>query len=617
MPVLLCTLGTSWAVVPEAFLLGSTPLAYHRVLVLTSSGTVASVDRCLEWFKKNQPSVHLTVLRVENLDDLATAEDHHRFEEALYRCYFSLLEESAPEDIHVCLAGGFKTMSAAAQEAAGILGCGNLFHLTIPFGVRTETDEDLEKQIAEKVVRKITLGSRSGWPTMRELASEAPAIPSDSGKISITETRLRDAIYNRLEAANRLSASEHELATLPFPQIARWSPGQRDWLEKPLDPETDAEWMLALPKIDLHSHFGGFASSGELLRQVRAAAENPQNLPPIDPACTPPPGWPLSALDGPPEKRLSAYMKLGDQTGSALLKDPGCLAEHCRLLHAHLVAQNITYAEIRCSPANYATEQRSPWDVLSAIKRHLDEATAKQPSCRVNLIIIATRKEVGDFRTAIGRHLALAVTAAEHWTKDSESRVVGVDLAGYEDISTRAHYFRDDFRAIHRCGLALTVHAGENDDAEGIWSAVFDLNARRLGHALSLRDSPDLLRSVVDRRIGIEMCPYANFQIKGFWRGLGSDENPGVVSSHPTRALPTYPLLSYLEAGAAVTVNTDNIGISGASLTDNFLLLPSLCPKITRLQILHLLRNAVDQCFLSSREKVELLAKLHIPHFIS
>jgi adenosine deaminase len=178
-----------------------------------------------------------------------------------------------------------------------------------------------------------------------------------------------------------------------------------------------------------------------------------------------------------------------------------------------------------------------------------------------------------------------------------------VDLAGFEDITTRAHYFREDFRAVHRCGLALTVHAGENDDAEGIWSAVFDLNARRIGHALSLGESPDLLRSVADRRIGIEMCPFANLQIKGFPLDDETFEDPQ-----------SYPLLRYLQAGVPVTVNTDNIGISAATLTGNFLLLPRLCPGITRLHVLQLLRNSLDQSFLASSDKSQLLSEMKINH---
>jgi adenosine deaminase len=223
---------------------------------------------------------------------------------------------------------------------------------------------------------------------------------------------------------------------------------------------------------------------------------------------------------------------------------------------------------------------------------------AHPPRCHVNLIIIGTRQTSGDFRTAIGRHLMLAVTAAGHWRADDTCRVVGVDLGGFEDATTRAHYFREDFKAVHRCGLALTVHAGENDDAEGIWSAVLDLNARRLSHALSLRQSDDLRRAVADRGIALEMCPYANLQMKGY-----------PLDDASADSAMRYPLLDYLRAGLRVTLNTDNSGISAASLTDNRLLAARLCPGLTRLDVLRLQRHALDAALVSPAFRAVLLGR--------
>ena len=154
---------------------------------------------------------------------------------------------------------------------------------------------------------------------------------------------------------------------------------------------------------------------------------------------------------------------------------------------------------------------------------------------------------------------------------------------------------------MHRCGLALTVHAGENDDAEGIWRAVFDLNARRLGHALSLAESPELLRSVTDRGIGIEMCPYANLQIRGY------PLDTAAAAAAPRRG---YPLLEYLDAGARVTVNTDNIGISSATLTENLLLAARLAPGLTRLGLLRLQRHATEAAFLNAKDRIDLTQQL-------
>ena len=150
---------------------------------------------------------------------------------------------------------------------------------------------------------------------------------------------------------------------------------------------------------------------------------------------------------------------------------------------------------------------------------------------------------------------------------------------------------------MHRKGLAVTVHAGENDDPESIWQAVYQLSARRIGHGLNLLDAPHLLRAIADRGIGIELCPYANYQIKGF-------------APMPEREGQSYPLLPYLEQGIRATINVDNLGISAANHSDNLLLLPSLSPGITRLDVLQLLRNSVDQCFLPVREKPRLRQRI-------
>jgi adenosine deaminase len=390
-----------------------------------------------------------------------------------------------------------------------------------------------------------------------------------------------------VERSHNIAGAWEQLPQLPFPILATWSREQLDWLHQPVQPEQDRAWVERLPKMELHCHLGGFATHGDLLEKVRAAAERPDQLPAV--AVLPfPEGW--------PEPRepisLEQYMHLGNNNGTALLKDPGCLRCQCELLYEHFLSQKIIYAEVRCSPANYSSPDRSPWQVLCAIREHFQECmSSHNHTCHVNLILIATRRERGDYRAAIARHLALAVTAAEHWTRENECRVVGVDLAGYEDKETRAHYFREEFTAVHRCGLAVTVHAGENDDAEGIWRAVFDLNARRLGHALHLVDSPELMRSVADRSIGVEMCPHANYQIKGF-------------SPMPERA--EYPLKRYLEAGIRVTINTDNIGISAASLTENFLLAARLCSGITRIDVLRLQANALAVAFVTPTQRQKL-----------
>jgi adenosine deaminase len=606
MPTLLVSLGTTPAIVPEAFLVPG--VSFEAVHVLTTA-TVKEEDVAFveAWFTGHAPGVQLTITRVAEFTDFRSEADHFTFEEILYRWYLEKTDSETgvvSQLPYVCLSGGFKTMSAAVQKAAAILGAVDVFHVLceLPLLDMPKTAAEIEAARTGNHLLWIKLGPESGWPQFRNLSSvDFPLeIVHEAGAVRSVRTMdhaFRDRLREIVERSHRIAGAWDDLAKLPFLALATWSGADLQWLSEPLDPVTDEKWVVSLPKVELHCHLGGFATHGDFLQQVRAGAACPERLPKLHDT-TPPDGWPV------PENPigLESYRKLGDNNGSALLREPDCLQKHIQLLYQHLQAQNIHYAEIRCSPANYATTGRSPWQVLGEIIGHFttcqnEASAAGEAAPLVNLIVIATRQTSGDFRTHISRHLALATTAAEHWTDSTSPRVVGVDLAGYESRETRAHYFCEDFTAAHRIGLGITIHAGENDDAEGIWSAILDLNTRRLGHSLHLADSPTLLKTVTDRRIGIEMCPYANLQILGF-------SLDAAVSSS---ARP-YPLLRYLDAGVPVTINTDNIGISAATLTDNFLLLPRLCPGITRLQILQLVHNGIDQAFLPADQRAALMA---------
>lgn len=606
-PILLISLGTSQAIVPEAFLFPG--VAFGQVHVLTTTKT--KVDLIQQWFRPLR-NVQLSITRVDGFDHLESEEDHYRFEEVLFRWY---LDRSAGRRPHVCLAGGYKSMSAAMQKAAVLFGAEDVFHVLLTSLVQETKGQvpmdlsgfnrEIEQARNEGRIHWVRLGAESGWPQFHGISPEdfplgLTPLGENEFLAPLRPHEFRGRVAEVVRQSQNIADAWDQLTALPFPHLATWSPQDLAWLRQPLDPVSDQAWVAELPKVELHCHLGGFATDGESLRAVRAAASTYQG--PFRDVPAPIPGWPLP----PHPVGLETYRHLGDANGTSLLKDPGCLRKQCELLYAHLLGQRVLYAEIRCSPANYATADRSPWHVLCEMQEHFDRCMAEarqsnEMDCHVNLIIIGTRQPSGDFRSGISRHLALAISSAEHRTSPKSCRVVGVDLAGYEERDTRAHYFREEFTGIHRCGLALTVHAGENDDAEGIWRAVFDLNARRLGHALTLKQSPWLMRSVADRGVGVEMCPYANCQIRGF---QPPDPSEGKDSSD------TYPLKLYLQEGIRATVNTDNIGISAASLSDNLLLAARLCPTLTRLDILQLQANAIQSAFIPAREQRELSRRL-------
>ncbi len=592
--ILLATLGTSWMVVVEALYFPKLPRPLE-VYVLTGSGrnTDQPIQNLVSYFERRLPEFRLLITRIGGFDALLSAQEQELFEEALYRWY---LEKSFGRKPYVCVAGGYKTMSSTLQKAASLFGAQEVFHVLVD--PLPSTEEELEKAITNQSILYVSLGEEPGWPSFLSLPKEKFSLKKirdnkQVEEVAIEESPLADFSLTReiqrvTQRAAHLFSHWEKLSQLPFPVLATWSPQELAWLSERLDPESDRAWVQSLPKLDLHSHLGGFATHGFLLQRVRSQAQGLQNFPPEPPL---PKGWPepIKPID------LDKYMELGNATGSQLLKDPGCLRAQCELLYEHLQADRVVYAEIRCSPNNYATFDRSAWQVLSEIQSHfqrcMDRAGASDCPCQVQLIIVATRKSKGDL-SDISRHLSLAVAAQQHYRPAwGRCGVVGVDLAGFESPKTRATYFAENFVNVHRCGLAVTAHAGENDDAEGIWQAIFRLHARRIGHGLRLLDSEDLLGTVVERRIGIEMCPYANYQVRGFL---------------PMEKKASYPLKKYLDRGIAVSVNTDNIGISQASLSENLLFLGKLFPDVTRLDLLRLLSNSVETAFLPFAQKTQL-----------
>jgi adenosine deaminase len=575
MKTLYCQLGLHTIILPEAFL--SAPNEFSKVCAIGTDNKKSDYGLIKTFFETQYPNVALEVAIIEGLERVSSSEEHFQYEEVLWRWY--LLNMPAQDLPYVCLSGGTKSMVASLQKATHLFGARQVFHVQV-LGI--DTLEDLDNK--QSLIDYISLGPEEGWSTITNLSKGTYQLTSTvrENGFHLIQLPEQQALRNSVNAivSKLLQKNKHNVRDLPFTNLALLPKEALLWLNQPLEWQ-DIKWLKQLPKAELHCHLGGFAAFGELLDLVRNADENVSVWPET---IEKPANWPnvneVVSLD--------TYMRLGDNTGSTLFKNAKRLKKQIELLYQHFENENIGYAEIRCSPNNYVSGNRSAWEVLEDIQNGFQHMMDAGGRCHVNLIIIATRKSEGDF-SPISKHLALAITSSQKVVSEEKCRVVGVDLAGFENEKTRASYFSQDFTGVLRCGLAITAHAGENDSAEGIWQAVHALHARRLGHALHLRDAADLLQTVADRKIAVEMCPYANYQIKGFSPMLKPDKS----------AYPTYPLEEYLLKGVLVTVNSDNIGISDATLSQNFQLLTKLCPGITRLQVLQLIKNSLESAFIS------------------
>jgi adenosine deaminase len=216
---------------------------------------------------------------------------------------------------------------------------------------------------------------------------------------------------------------------------------------------------------------------------------------------------------------------------------------------ADAAGEGIDYIELRFSPLFMAEKHRlDPAAVVRAVCKGAAQGE-QEHGVRVNLIGILSRtygpERSWDELDAILRGRGPAVVA--------------VDLAG-DEVAYPGDLFVDHIRRAREAGLHVTIHAGEvAADSEhaplgisNLWTAINDLGAERLGHALRAVDDPRLMEAIRERGIGVESCPTSNVQ---------TSVVPGYAQ---------HPLKTFLEHDLLVTLNTDDPGISNITLAHEF-----------------------------------------------
>lgn len=287
-------------------------------------------------------------------------------------------------------------------------------------------------------------------------------------------------------------------------------------------------------------------------------------------------------------KEINYYEGCGDLQGSGILKHPKTLAKTCEYLVKHCMCENIRYLELRCSPGNYATSGFSMEEVIKTIHNTLLASNFT----RFRLIIIASRH----------RGEEMAQKHIEYVLRNIEDQqftyfFAGFDVAGDEKAKTPRE-LKENLGSLLRQSIRMTIHAGEGVPVDNVWEAVYELNADRIGHGLTLKDNQRLLDKFVDRRIAVEMCPSSNYQIVGF-RDYSYDDS---------KLYPQYPLMDYFKKGVRITINTDNPGISRTGLSAEYLKAACMTQGgISKWDILKIVRNGFISAFIPFEEKRELL----------
>ena len=324
-----------------------------------------------------------------------------------------------------------------------------------------------------------------------------------------------------------------------------------------------------IPKVDLHRHLDGNirpATIWELaqLHQLSLPASSAEGL------------IPFCQIQDKTSDLLAFLAKL-DCGVSVLANTDAChRIAYENVEDAH--REGLDYVELRFSPYYMAqAHQLHIADVVEAVVQGCKDGE-RDFGVKVNLIGILSRTFGTD---ACSQELAGLIA--------HKSDITALDLAG-DELGFPAPLFVEHFKQARDAGWHITVHAGEADGPQSIWNAIELLGAQRIGHGVAARHDEKLMAYLAEHAIGIEACPTSNYQ------------------TATVTDTANHPMKTFLDAGLAVTLNTDDPGVSAIDLAHEYRVAASVI-NLSKNELDAVQRNAVEQAFLSDSDKQQLFEK--------
>jgi adenosine deaminase len=295
-------------------------------------------------------------------------------------------------------------------------------------------------------------------------------------------------------------------------------------------PGNEAATFRGLPKAELHQHLDG---SLRPATAVELAAEAGRTLD-LEGA--------RSRMVGPERCADQAELLTYFDLPIALLQTAPALRRAAEELVEDLAGDGVRYAEVRWAPRLHLDAGLAVAEVIGAVADGVRAAAERLPETGrplIGLIVTAMRSHPP------AANVLLARSAAEFGPP-----VVGFDLAGPE-AAWPAPPHAAAFRAAEEGGLGLTAHAGEVAGPERV-REVLALGVRRVAHGVTAAEDPELLSTLRDADVTLDLCPTSNVQA-------------GVVP-----ALHEHPLARLHRAGVSVTLSTDDRTVTGISLSQEY-----------------------------------------------
>ncbi len=274
-------------------------------------------------------------------------------------------------------------------------------------------------------------------------------------------------------------------------------------------------FIEAMPKADLHVHLDG-AASRETMLMIAEQNEVEEGIKHFK-------TW-LDLLEKPDYDRLDDLMKMVN----GWIKFPEDLTRLTYNIGTVLAKQNVRYAEITFNPSAYPDLTLTLEQFLLAINDGRDRAQ-RAWGIQIHWIV------------AIPRDEPRKSDEYSRWASTAGARkggVVGLGLVGSEAVQPVGQFERA-FHAAEKKDLSRTIHAGDQQGADGVLKAITSLLPNRIDGGWGVADSAEVCAALVEQQIALDVTPARALRHKKI------------------ATLAEYPLRKLYDTGVTITLGSD------------------------------------------------------------
>lgn len=273
------------------------------------------------------------------------------------------------------------------------------------------------------------------------------------------------------------------------------------------------EWIIGLPKAEVHVHLEGCIPPGVLVDAARASG---------------------SPIAGPPEdlytfSDLAGFLQFLDWS-CGLITEEHQLEEIAYAFAGRAAATGVRYSDAIVNPTHWPTWQPRLEQFVGALDRGFTAAEAAGlPPTGLCLSLKRTQSREA------------ALTFVDWMIDFAHPRVVALSIDGNEAAEgPTADRFAPAFERAGEAGLRRCAHAGESSGPDGVRDAIDRLFAERVDHGIRSVEDPTLVAELAQRAVPLDVCPTSNVRL-------------GVAPS-----MSHHPIEDLRKAGVRVSVNTDD-----------------------------------------------------------